>query len=79
MCKTLAVAPLASRFRPDDQAAKVDKAVRAGEPVQVAPGSTGDDWQRRRGAPNIGRFTPGGAMFGSRPEREVLKLDRRKF
>ena len=73
-----AVAPLLPRFRPDDSGARVQKAIRWVEPMSAGAGPAGGDWRQPRGLPVIGRFTAGGAMFGSRPEREILKLDRRQ-
>jgi hypothetical protein len=73
------VAPLLPSFTPDDSGTRVAKAVQAGGEIHVGPGSAGGHWRQLRGLPVIGRFTAGGAMFGSRPECEVLKLDRRKF
>jgi hypothetical protein len=72
------VASLPPRYLPDDSGARVKKASQEDGPMSAAPGSAGGDWRRLRGLPVL-TFGIGGAMLGSRPEREVLKLDRRKF
>jgi hypothetical protein len=73
----LELAQLASRFRENDQAAKVDKAVQAGEAVQANPHTSGADALALRGLPVLIKGGFGGAVLGSRPERAVLRLDRR--
>jgi hypothetical protein len=69
---------LAARYRRDDSGARVARAIQEDRPISAAPGSAGGDWRHLRGLPLITR-TVGGSMLGSRPEREILKLDRRKF
>jgi hypothetical protein len=59
----------------NEQATKVDKAVKAGEDMQVGPGLGATDWRRMRGLPILTRGI-GGTLLGSRPEREVLKVDK---
>jgi predicted TPR repeat methyltransferase len=68
------LAQLASRFRENDQPAKVDRAVQAGEEgVQANPHASGGDALALRVLVK-GGF--GGAVLGSRPDRAVLRLDR---
>jgi len=49
--------------------------VKAGEDMQVGPGLGATDWRRMRGLPILTRGI-GGTLLGSRPEREVLKVDK---
>jgi hypothetical protein len=66
------VSQLASRFRENDQPAKVDRAVRISEPVLPNPRALPNDPTRLRGIPAIGRNVAG-EVFGSRPDREVVR------
>jgi hypothetical protein len=70
------VALLLPRFTANETSKRVDKAVQAGEAVQA--GSSGDDYLRRRGVPILS-YGVGGAMLYSRPERQVLRLDRQRL
>jgi hypothetical protein len=65
-----------AKYRPDELPAKVEKIV--SEAPQAGPGSSGDGYLQRRGVLILSRGV-GGAMLGSRPERGILKLDRRRF
>jgi hypothetical protein len=69
---------LLPRYRPDDSGDRVSKAVGVSETAQAGPGAAGGGWRHLRGLPVL-TYGVGGAMLGTRPEREVLKLDRRKF
>jgi len=70
------VSQLASRFRENDQPAKVDRAIQAGEAVQANPHASGGDALALRGLPVLVKGGCGGAVLGSRPDRAVLRLDR---
>jgi hypothetical protein len=65
---------LLPKYRPDELPAKVEKIVST--PSEVAPGSSGDDYLRRRGVPILSFGGAGGSMLNTRPEREVLKLEK---
>jgi hypothetical protein len=67
------VAQLLAKFKPDQTAKAVRKAVGDAGPVQVQAGTPGGDWRRMRGIPAIGRGVAG-EVFGSRPDREVVRL-----
>jgi hypothetical protein len=64
------------KYRPNEQAAKVERIVST--PLEVAPGSSGDDYLRRRGVPILSFGGAGGSMLHTRPERQVLRLDDRR-
>jgi hypothetical protein len=66
---------LLPKYRLDELPAKVEKIV--AEAPQAGPGSSGDGYLRRRGVPILSRGV-GGAQLGTRPEREVLRLDERE-
>jgi hypothetical protein len=66
------LAQLASRFRENDQVAKVNRAVGDAEPVLPNPRALPNDARRLRGIPAIGRNVAG-EVFGSRPDREVVR------
>ena len=68
------MAPLLPRYQPDDSGARVAKAVQADGETHVGPGSSGGEWRQLRGIPAIGRGV-GGEVFGSRPDRAILRLD----
>jgi hypothetical protein len=72
------LSPLLAKFQPDDSPARVARAVQDGEAAQLTtfPGTAGGDWRRLRGLPVVSEGVQG-AMFGTRPDREVLKLDDR--
>jgi hypothetical protein len=65
---------LMPKFRPDELPAKVQKIVST--PSEVAPGSSGDDYLRRRGVPVLS-VGVAGVMANTRPDRAVLQLDKR--
>jgi hypothetical protein len=63
-----------AKYRQDELPAKVQKIV--ADAPQAGPGSSGDGYLQRRGVPILSRGV-GGAMLHSRPERQVLQLDKR--
>jgi hypothetical protein len=71
------VAQLASRLRLDLTAQRVEKALEAGERVQVAQGSAGGDKRDLRMIPVIGPGIESAIPF-SRPDRAILRLDQRR-
>jgi hypothetical protein len=71
------VPPLLARYRVDETSKRVDKAIKeAGmQTVLADPRARGDDAVRLRGLPCVARDVSG-EMFGTRPDRAVLRLDR---
>jgi len=63
-----------AKYRPDELPAKGQKIV--SEPSQLTPGSSGDDYLRRRGVPVLS-FGVAGAMANTRPDRAIMRLDKR--
>jgi hypothetical protein len=68
---------LLARYRVDETSKRVDKAIKeAGmQAVLANPRARGDDAVRLRGLPYVARDVSG-EMFGTRPDRAVLRLDR---
>ena len=66
------MAQLASRFRENDQVAKVNRAVGDAEPVLPNPRALPNDATRLRGIPCIARNVEG-AVMGTRPDRIVIR------
>jgi hypothetical protein len=66
------VPPLVARFCPDDSGDRVKKAVGDAQPVLPNPRALPNDATRLRGIPAIGRNVAG-EVFGSRPDREVIR------
>jgi hypothetical protein len=71
------VALLLPRFTADETHRRVDKAVQAGEAVQVAQGSAGGDRRDLRMIPVIGPGIESAIPF-TRPDRAILRLDRQR-
>jgi hypothetical protein len=72
------VPPLLARYRVDETSKRVDKAIKeAGlQTVLANPRALPNDARRLRGLPCVARNVAG-EVFGSRPDREVVRrLDR---
>jgi hypothetical protein len=68
----LDVALLLPRFTADETPRRVKKAIEASETVLPNPRALPNDARRLRGIPAIGRNVAG-EVFGSRPDREVIR------
>jgi hypothetical protein len=66
------VSQLLPRFRLDETPKRVQKAVAEAQAVLADPRARGDDWRRLRGLPCVARDVSG-EMFGTRPDRDVIR------